>query len=132
MLVRYLKFICISDESARYGEAFRRAAIRSACYSQRGILLVLMVINEQDPTRTCVRRTRGQITCPELSCVMCHLNALNIASADAHHGLGSIIMLFIFKLKLHDRHRILSVEHGACRPSDVDWEEMDKIPTGQS
>ena len=112
------------DRHSRYGEGFRRAVVRGVCHSQEGLALFLLVLREQDPSLTCCRRIQGQITCPELSCVMCHLEHLNLTSVPVHYGLGGAVSLLALNLPMHDRHRILSREHGVVRPRDVDWDAL--------
>ena len=112
------------DRHSRYGEGFRRAVVRGVCHTQDGLPLFLLVLREQDPSLTCCRRVQGQITCPELSCVMCHLEHLNLTSVPVHYGLGGAMTLVALNLPMHDRHRILSREHGVIRPRDVDWEAL--------
>ena len=122
----------VSDASARYGEAFRRAVVRNVCHTQESITLYMLVLREQDPTLTCCRRVKGQMACPELSCSMCHLDSLNLTSSPAHYGVGGAADLVVLRLKMFDRHRILSREHGICTPADVDWREMALTDTGKT
>ena len=112
------------DSTTRYGEAYARAVIRTVGHSHDALLLYLLVVREQDPTLTCCRRVKGQFTCAELTCDMCHVESINLAHSTKHQSLGGVGVLFALKCKLVDRHQILGHEHGRIRPSQVDWRSM--------
>ena len=91
----------------------------------------MITLREHDPTLTCPRRPKGQITCSELSCDQCHIFAMDLTSASSPTGLGSLAMLFAWNLTLHDRHTLLGRCHGMILPTDIDWRQVGTTPTGE-
>ena len=119
-----------TDDMTRYGQAHRRAVIRMSCFTLEAQPVLSLVIDEADATKGCPRREKGQASCRELSCDQCHLVSLNLGCVSNEGAVGSIAHAFSKKTKQHDRHHNLSVNHGIVEPDDVDWEEMERTPSG--
>ena len=100
------------------------------CYSQEEPQVQTLVLMENDPTQTCPRRLKSQASCSGLTCSQCHLNSINLVSASNDAAVGAITHTVAKKSKMHDRHAVLSVNHGIVMPDDVDWEEMYSTDTG--
>ena len=92
--------------------------------------VVSTVVTEHEPTNVCSRRVKGQASCPEPDCDQCHLDALNLASVSNDAALGAIAHALTKKCPQFDRVYNLSENHGLVTPSDVNWEHMDRYPTG--
>ena len=119
-----------SDHLYRYGAAARRGAVRSLCWANDALPTVMITAREHDPNYVCKRRTKGQITCPELSCDQCETHFLNLTSFTNHIVVGAVGALITYNVHLFDRHAMLSRHHGLILPSDIDWREMEHTPTG--
>ena len=119
-----------TDGHARYGNAYRRAAIRTSCQSLDGVVVVSLTITEHDPTNCCTRRVKGQAACTELQCDQCHSDGLNLVSVSSDAALGAIAHALTKKLKQFDRQHNLARNHGIVEPSDIEWDEHDLFPTG--
>ena len=90
-----------------------------------------MALQETDPTQTCPRRKKGQAACRSLGCDQCHLVSLNLVCLSNDASVGAIAHGLAKKTKQHDRHYNLSRGHGIVEHSDVDWDEMERTPTGK-
>ena len=119
------------DGTARYGNAHRRAVLRTACYSLDSVPVISLTLQETDPTQTCPRRKKGQASCSSLGCDQCHLVSLNLVCLSNDAAVGAIAHGFAKKTKQHDRHFNLSRCHGIVEHHDVDWDEMELTPTGK-
>ena len=114
----------------RYGAAARRGAIRSVCWANDALPIAIITVREHDANFVCSRRTKGQITCPELSCEQCPTNYVNLTSLTNHIVVGAVGACAVQNAHLHDRHAMLSQHHGLILPGDVNWSEMKNTPTG--
>ena len=120
----------ILDHLYRYGAAARRGAVRSVCWANDALPMVMLTTREHDPNFVCRRRIQGQITCAELSCEQCETNFINLTSFTNHIVVGAVGALVTYNVHLHERHQMLSRLHGLVLPSDVNWHEMRITPTG--
>ena len=117
---------------ARYGSSFRRSSIRTLVWSSDSAAVGTVTVREHDPVMVCARRPKGQITCGEINCEQCPTDTLNLTSLGNHLTVGVIGEGITHNLIMHDRHATLNRQHGMVRPSEVDWEEMQKYPTGNN
>ena len=137
LLFRILEFrnsidkMPISDNLYRYGAAARRGAIRSVNWSNDALPIFVLTVREHDPAFTCTRRAKGQIICPELSCDHCPTDSVNLTSLANHVVCGTLGAVTTHNVHLHDRHQLLGQCHGLVMPSDVNWVEMGRTPTGK-
>ena len=122
-----------TDGTCRYGNAFRRAVVRTSCYEMDSMPAFSLVLLENDPLCTCPRRKKGQASCSNLTCSQCDssVESLNLVSASNDSAVGAITHAFAKKAKMIDRHFILATNHGIVGPDDIDWEEMNSSRSGE-
>ena len=121
----------VSDDHTRYGEGFARSTIRTAAHAFEPILIVVCNLIENDPTRVCRRRKKLQISCRLLQCDLCHLCSLDLSGVSLYHLFGATSELVTLRLPLHDRHMVLCNNSGAVSPTDVDWEQFNRLFEGE-